>query len=184
MPIKSETPYAILAMLAIRPMSAYELVKFAENSIGFFWNESYGNIHQHLQRMESGGFVDLVDQDSEGRRKKIYAITVRGRAHLKAWILQNPDETIIRDTLLLKIFSAQPDQFPQLRGMLQQEQQQMHEAQTAFSHIKEILANLDQDPARKALWLLTLRYGEEYGATRQAWCREAFNILLAMEKEI
>ena len=48
MPIKSETQYAILSMLSIRPMSAYGLAKFAENSIGFFWNESYGNIYKHL----------------------------------------------------------------------------------------------------------------------------------------
>lgn len=183
MPVKSKTPYAILAMLAIHPMSAYDLVKFAENSIGFFWNESYGNIHKHLQKMESSGFVDLIGQDNEGRRKKIYAITDRGRAHLRAWILQAPDETIIRDTLLLRIFSAQPDQFPQLRGILEQEQRKMHQAQIAFSQIKDMIANLDQDPSCKTLWLLTLRYGEDYAETRQAWCREALHTLSENEKE-
>ncbi len=183
MPIKSETQFAILAMLAIRPMSAYDLVKFAENSIGFFWNESYGNIHKHLQKMERDGYVRIIEQENRGRHKKIYSIVEKGRSYLSAWIVQDPGDSIMRDALLLKIFSAQPDQFPQLQEILQKELQDMQHAQMAFLQIKTMISALDQDPNRKDLWLLTIRYGEQYAETRQAWCRDAIDSLSELEKE-
>jgi PadR family transcriptional regulator, regulatory protein AphA len=177
MPVKSETQFAILAMLAIRPMSAYDLVKFAENSIVFFWNESYGNIHKHLQKMEKDGYVRILEQENQGRQKIIYSIVEKGRNYLSAWIIQDPGNSIMRDALLLKIFSAQPGQFPQLQEILKKELYDMQQAQMAFSQIKRMISALDQDSNLKEMWLLTIRYGEQYAETRQAWCREAINTL-------
>jgi len=35
------TKFALLGLLNIKKMSAYDLEKFAKETIGYFWNESY-----------------------------------------------------------------------------------------------------------------------------------------------
>jgi hypothetical protein len=53
----------------------------------------------------------------------------------------------------------------------------------AFSQIKRMISALDQDSNLKEMWLLTIRYGEQYAETRQAWCREAINTLSDLERK-
>src|SRR5438132_1157029 len=38
------TPYAVLGMLSLAPMSGYDIRKESETSIGYFWSESYGQL--------------------------------------------------------------------------------------------------------------------------------------------
>jgi DNA-binding PadR family transcriptional regulator len=184
MPTKSTSHFAILAMLNIRPMSAYELVRFAKESIGFFWNESYGNIHKHLEILASEGYIQLINKDGNGRKKKTYQINTEGKTYLNEWLQTPPDETILRDPLMLKVFSGAGSDLPKTRFFLQQEQKEMASAQQIFENITNRIAALDQDPIRKTLWLLTLRYGEAYAKTRAAWCQEAQEELLKIERNI
>lgn len=45
------TKFALLDLLDIHKMSAYDLEKFAKESIGYFWNESYSNVHRTLNKL-------------------------------------------------------------------------------------------------------------------------------------
>ena len=47
------TPYAVLGMLSLSPMSGYDIRKESETSIGFFWSESYGQIYPALRELET-----------------------------------------------------------------------------------------------------------------------------------
>lgn len=183
MPVKSNTKYAILSMLNIRPMSAYELVKFANESIGFFWNESYGNIHAHLKKLVANGQIRLLAESSKGRRKKTYLIEKKGKVFLNEWLEEPPADTIIRDELLLKIFSAQTEQIPALTDFLEEELALMEQALKAFTQIQDTLSDLKQDQSRKDFWLLTLEYGEQYAEVRKNWCTIALELLNQTEKE-
>ena len=172
MPSKRSTVYAILGLLAIKPMSAYELVKFSKETIGFFWNESYGNIHKNLRQLAEEGWVDLIRAESQHRQKKTYAITPAGRQHLRQWLKAPPEEVLLRDELLLKLFVSEKEDIAGLSDFVRQEAEEMQQAIQVLSGVRQSIAALDQDPTRKELWLLTLDYGKSYAETRLAWCRQ------------
>jgi PadR family transcriptional regulator, regulatory protein AphA len=50
--------YAILGMLSLRPMSGYDTRKTVQESIRFFWSESYGQIYPALKRLEAQKLVE------------------------------------------------------------------------------------------------------------------------------
>jgi PadR family transcriptional regulator, regulatory protein AphA len=183
MPSKSSTIFAILGLLSIKPMSAYELVKFSDETIGFFWNESYGNIYSKLNELAEAGDIQLVDEAQDGRRKKTYAITARGKQRLKDWLKTPTEEIIIRDELLLKLFIAEKQDLDQAKEMLGQEIRQMSQVLRAFEILQENIQSLDQDPVRKELWLLTLDYGMSYAQTRWDWCQAAHKKIITSERK-
>ena len=72
--------YAILGALTLRPMSGYDLRRFFEDNLAFFWSESFGQIYPMLHALEEEGLVTLARGADERRRP--YRITPSGRA---AW---------------------------------------------------------------------------------------------------
>ena len=48
----NKTKYALLGVLSIMSGSGYDIKKFCDSSIGYFWNENYGHIYPMLQRLE------------------------------------------------------------------------------------------------------------------------------------
>ena len=54
MPRKSSSNYAILGLLAIEPMSGYDIRKFVREVLSNFWNESYGSIYPVLAELTRG----------------------------------------------------------------------------------------------------------------------------------
>jgi DNA-binding PadR family transcriptional regulator len=172
MPYKSSTTYAILGLLTIKPMSAYELVKFSKETIGFFWNESYGNIHKNLKNLLDEGWVDLLQDQSDPRGKKTYAINLAGRQQLGDWLASPPEEVLLRDELLLKLFVSEQKDLGSVVAFVEREAKQMAEAVAVLEQVAQGIQVVDQDPIRKELWMLTLAYGKSYAQTRLAWCQE------------
>ena len=85
-------------------MTAYELVKFANESIGFFWNESYSNVHRTLNLLAEENLIEKLPEKGS-RNKNIYAINDRGGRRCQ-WLSNHQHTTIYRDELLLKLLSA------------------------------------------------------------------------------
>ena len=51
---QSQTSYVILGILAIHPhQSGYEIRKTIQQSVGFFWSESFGQIYPTLKRLNA-----------------------------------------------------------------------------------------------------------------------------------
>src|SRR3989304_9849086 len=49
--------YALLGLLARRPLTGYEILKRFTRSVVFFWNAKRSQIYAELKRMERLGFV-------------------------------------------------------------------------------------------------------------------------------
>lgn len=107
------TKFALLGLLNIHKMSAYDLEKFAKESIGYFWNESYSNVHRTLNNLAK---EKLVTKSSElgSRNKKIFEITDLGRKALSEWLSNHQHTIIYRDELLLKLFVSNRKDYPAL----------------------------------------------------------------------
>jgi DNA-binding PadR family transcriptional regulator len=95
----------LLGLLAIEPMSGYDLGLTIRASVGHFWNESYGQIYPNLKKLANGGFVSCRTERQKGKpNRHIYAITEKGRERLRKWLAVPPQPEIPRNELLLKLF--------------------------------------------------------------------------------
>jgi DNA-binding PadR family transcriptional regulator len=90
----------VLGLLAMRPMSGYEIRKWIVSGHAELWaNVLPGSIHYALRKATDEGLVSVRSTAHSGRRRRVvYGITVRGRRHLK--------------TLLRKCWSTPPRSFP------------------------------------------------------------------------
>ncbi|GGF90749.1 hypothetical protein GCM10010912_39830 [Paenibacillus albidus] len=169
------TYFAILGLLRIKPMSAYELVKFSKESIGLFWNESYGHIHKSIKQLELEGSVSVVEETKTGRHKKVYGVTPQGCQQLDSWLAQAPGESVMRNELLMKVFVSDERNVPQLVSYIEEELETSKGFSEILEGIKAVVNNMEGNQAQ--LWLLTLEYGERYIQMTIEWCQHALNIL-------
>lgn len=169
------THFAILGLLRIKPMSAYELVKFSKESIGLFWNESYGHIHKSIKQLEQEGLVSVVEEAETGRRKIVYGVTQQGCEQLDSWLALRPEESVIRNELLMKLFVSDERHIPQLVTFLEEELEESERLTAMLAGIKASVP--DRESKQVQLWLLTLDYGERYLQMTIEWCRHALESL-------
>jgi PadR family transcriptional regulator AphA len=95
----------LLGVLAIEPMSGYDLGLTIRQSVGHFWNESYGQIYPNLKQLAREGFASRKTERQKGKPDRhVYSITDKGRERLKKWLAVPPQPEIPRNELLLKLF--------------------------------------------------------------------------------
>jgi DNA-binding PadR family transcriptional regulator len=72
---------AILGLLKERSMHGYQLKKHLADTLGGFWQVSYGSLYPALKRLQKEGAVEMIfPKDQVGRRKNVYRITPKGEA--------------------------------------------------------------------------------------------------------
>ncbi|AUT03014.1 PadR family transcriptional regulator [Nostoc sp. CENA543] len=98
---------AILTCLIDAPHSGYDLSKVFSESVGYFWQASQQQIYRELGKLESAGLIVSEVVPREGRLdKKIYSITEIGKQQLVEWMQKPTEPDVIREDLLVKIFSG------------------------------------------------------------------------------
>jgi len=72
---------AILGLLKESSMHGYQLKKRLSETLGSFWQVSYGSLYPALKRMQRQGAVEMTfPREDVGRRKNVYRITPEGEA--------------------------------------------------------------------------------------------------------
>lgn len=102
----SATGRVILGMLAVEPMSGYDIKALTDLSTRFFWAASYGQIYPELKKLAEGGLIEGTERPQGERRRTVYAITPAGRKELAAWLGEPELTHELRDEGLLKLFFA------------------------------------------------------------------------------
>ncbi len=72
---------AILGLLKERAMHGYQLKKRLSETLGSFWQVSYGSLYPALKRLQREGAVEMIfPKEQVGRRKNVYRLTDAGEA--------------------------------------------------------------------------------------------------------
>lgn len=75
----------ILGLLAERAMYAYEMLQEAERRSAGTFRLKEGTIYPALHQMERAGLLQATWRESaEGRSRKYYALTAKGRRHARS----------------------------------------------------------------------------------------------------
>jgi DNA-binding PadR family transcriptional regulator len=70
---------AILGLLKERSMHGYQLKKHLADTLGSFWQVSYGSLYPTLRRLQREGAVEMIFPKEEvWRRKNVYRVTEQG----------------------------------------------------------------------------------------------------------
>lgn len=104
--VLNQTAYVILGLLSIEPnLSGYDMRKAIRSSVGFFWNESYGQIYPTLKRLVAEGLIEPGSPAPLGRKqRRVYRLTEPGRARLQQWLALPFHNDPPRNEFLLKLF--------------------------------------------------------------------------------
>lgn len=158
------TKFALLGLLNIKKMSAYELAKFAKESIGYFWNESYSNVHRTLKILADEKLITKMPQKG-GRNKDTFEITSLGRQALSEWLSNHEHTTIYRDELLLKLFVSKSSDYPALLEDLKTALDEMLAQRQVYSELRAFVATRPENLSYE----LALDYGIVQNETTISW---------------
>lgn len=85
--MRKTVEYTILAGLAHKPRSGYDLTKWLALVASHFWPVGHSSIYPALGTLEAEGFVSHEAVLSEqGPERKVYSLTERGQEALLAWV--------------------------------------------------------------------------------------------------
>ncbi len=99
------TSYLVLGLLAREgPSTPYRLERLVAATLGNFWSFPHTLLYSEPARLEAVGLVTET-RESEGRRRRIFAITSEGLEALTTWLGRPVDApTELRDLGLLQLF--------------------------------------------------------------------------------
>ena len=85
---KSFPRYIILGLVATEPLTGYEIKKWVDCSVRFFWDISYGQIYPTLRQLTQEGMLTMEEKvQKAGPVRKVYTITKTGREELLSWLI-------------------------------------------------------------------------------------------------
>jgi DNA-binding PadR family transcriptional regulator len=99
------TSYIVLGLLQFAGESTpYRLKQLVAGSVGYFWTLQHAQLYTEPERLAKGGYVTETREEG-GRRRKLYAITAKGRRALEGWRTETTRALAeLREPALLKLF--------------------------------------------------------------------------------
>ena len=180
---RSQTDYVVLGILAIHPhQSGYEIRKTIQQSVGFFWSESFGQIYPTLKRLAAEALIVPSSSGPSSRsNRQEYSITPAGHARLQEWLAIPYRDDPPRDEFLLKLFFAR-DAAPGVTvAHIHHYQQKIRSLLATFQVLEPLArANNSHQPGFR-YWMLTLSLGKAQLQTALDWSEYALTELAAIE---
>jgi DNA-binding PadR family transcriptional regulator len=163
----------LLGLLAIQPMSGYDLGQTIRGSVGHFWNESYGQIYPNLKALARDGFVSAKTERQKSKPdRNIYSITKKGQERLAIWLAVPPQPEIPRNELLLKIFFGVQTSPEILIGYMERMLKNERAVLQELTRIeKEVLSQNQQFPD-VPYWQMAARFGQFELEAHVRWAEE------------
>lgn len=182
----NKTKYALLGVLSLMSGSGYDIKKFCDSSIGYFWNENYGHIYPVLQRMEDEELITKEVKQTEGRpSKNVYSITQKGRDELQEWLMLPEEQEPIRSEFLLKMFLSKDISTEKIIEKLKIIKVKSEEELKQYSEIADMLSVQLKNADKKSvtLYLSTVNYGKKIEEAKIRWYEETIKELEEIENK-
>jgi PadR family transcriptional regulator AphA len=97
--------YIVLGLLSwTGEATPYRLKQLVAGSVGFFWSIQHAQLYTEPERLARGGYL-TERREEGGRRRKLYALTDKGRTALTEWRAEPTAQlSEVRNLGLLKLF--------------------------------------------------------------------------------
>jgi PadR family transcriptional regulator AphA len=180
---RKQTSYVILGVLAIHPhQSGYEIRKTVQQSVGFFWGESYGQIYPTLKRLAADSLIVADAPSSQKRpRRQEYSITVAGLSCLQNWLAVPFRDDPPRDEFLLKLFFANEAGPAVALEQVRRFQEKCRRMLATLEQLQALGRAHSSHYPGFPFWILTLNYGVGQLKAALEWSESAIAVLHALE---
>ena len=170
-------PEAILVCLTERPMSGYDLAKYFDVSIGFFWKASHPQIYRELKKLQARGHVVSSEIVQSGKPNRIvYEITDEGREALFEWSKTPVEPPTIKDDLLVRLQAIECIDKIALKEQVERRLSAHEEQLAQYLHIREVRFSGKIEPRDRGKQM-GLDLGIEYEKGWIDWCRRVLSRL-------
>ena len=174
----------LLGLLAIEPMSGYDLGQTIRGSVGFFWNESYGQIYPNLKKLADYGLVSCKTERQKSKPDRhIYSITKKGSERLAEWLAVPPQPEIPRNELLLKLFFGAQVSAKVLIGHLERMVESERALLKQFKRTEHEKIAKNQQYPDAPYWKMAARFGQMELDAHLRWAEETLAELHKIAKK-
>jgi len=166
------TEVAVLGLLADGERSGYDLLRSAEQSVGFFWTPAKTQLYAVLRKLVDNGYATsrLVRQQ-ERPDKTLYRLTDAGLERLRAG-LEQVHSTVNKNPLELRIFFGGHRPVDAVVADLEAVRDRAREH---LAELEEIEGTFDHD--EHLFPYLTLLRGKETARADVVWAERALELL-------
>jgi DNA-binding PadR family transcriptional regulator len=168
------TSFAILALLAIRPWTTYELAKQMDRSLRWYWPRAASVLYTEPKKLVEHGLATATQEFTGRRRRRVYAITPEGRRILRRWLDRPGAEPVLEFEALVQVaFADQGTQEQLLRTLGSIKQHALARQQEARSRAREYAESGGPFPERLPVIALTGKFLLEYVNLVARWAEWA-----------
>jgi DNA-binding PadR family transcriptional regulator len=100
------TSYAVLAQVAVRPWSTYELAQQRVRYFRYVWPAAESAIYREAKRLASMGLIEGTREYTGKRARTVYSITDDGRDVLREWLGTPISPFSMQFEAMLRVFVA------------------------------------------------------------------------------
>jgi DNA-binding PadR family transcriptional regulator len=185
--VLSSLSYAILALLATKPQSGYDIARQMRPPLGILWQAKHGQIYPELARLVKLGLVEVerIDKQS-GPPRRVHTITAAGKSELTRWVVRSPQMRPANDEFVIKAYALRRVPLGAATSLLN-DQIETHEHRiAALEQLQQAFVSRNAT----ATEFESPRFGE-YAALRRAigferehaaWCRWLLGELTTADK--
>lgn len=167
----------ILGLLVHEPLTGYEIKKWMDRAIHYFWGGSYGNIYPALAKLEEEKKVTAVRSQENGREKITYSITEEGWKSLKEWLEVTTVKNELRYETLLKLFLGQAVGPETTALHIKEFEKNIKEELVPLRQYESVLRELMPREPEHRYYFLTVRFAIYSYEAYLEWCKEAMEVL-------
>lgn len=175
----TQTSYAVLGLLAVKPWTTYELARQSERSLRFFFPRAERAVYSEAKRLVLLGWARSKKETTGRRASTVYRITAAGRRALSQWLGEPSTPTRVESEAALKMFLADRDHPAELRSLV-------HGIRTDAIEALEVLgaqATAPQPfPERMPTNVLSMRLVADVQAALLAWSEWAAGAVAVLEE--
>jgi DNA-binding PadR family transcriptional regulator len=180
----SSSVEVLLGLLAIEPMSGYDLGLTIRQTVGHFWNESYGQIYPNLKKMAGAGLVSCKTERQKGKPdRRIYSITEKGRERLAKWLEVPPQPEIPRNEMLLKLFFGEQVSPQVLIGYVEQMAKERRALLEVLERAEHEEIDKNQQYPEAAYWRMAAHFGQMEMRAHLRWAKQTLAELNKIAKK-
>lgn len=162
--------YAVLALLDLKPWSAYELTQQAQRSLRYAWPKSERLLYSEPKKLVQRGYATVAEEDQGGRTRSIYTITEEGRAALADWTGTRTQPPRLEVEALLRLLFAEHGSKADVLGALDDLESDIDEHHRAIVELMDsYLDGGHPFPQRTHLSVLFATFQIEIFKTIERW---------------
>lgn len=163
-------PHAILGLLNYEAMTGYDLKRrWFDQSMRYFWPADQAQIYRTLDSLVSQGWATFtVEPGGDRPNRKVYSLTDAGREELTRWLTTPAPLPVVRDPLMVQLFSAENLPDADISHLLHARRADHADRLAAYQHVAAWLPQIASGKRLK-LWRTVVGTGIAEETAAIAW---------------